>query len=116
MYRYSVDNAVTYTPSDFKLFRESPFAIWMERLSLENPDHGILPDLNSAPPQDDALPQDDLVETLREEGRDVVLVDWTIDESERRADTLHAMRSGADFIVNGTLALGPLSGNANLLM
>jgi hypothetical protein len=116
MYRYSVDNAVTYTPSDFKLFRESPFAIWMERLTLENPDHGILPDVNTTPPQDDASSQDDLVETLREEGRDVVLVAWDKPESERRADTLHAMRSGADFIVNGVLALGPLCGTANLLM
>ena len=50
MYRYSVDNAVTYTPDDFVLFRESPFACWMERLTLENPDHGIPPDLKSLSP------------------------------------------------------------------
>ena len=30
--------------------------------------------------------------------------------------TLAAMRDGADFIVNGQLALGPLCGSANLLM
>jgi len=116
MYRYSVDNAVTYLPSDITLFRESPFAAWMERLALENPDHGIPPDANSQPPCDVAERQDDLVDTLRAEGRDVVLVDWELDESERRADTLDAMRSGADFIVNGVLALGALSGNVNMLM
>ena len=116
MYRYSVDNAVTYLPSDITLFRESPFAAWMERLALENPDHGIPPDINSQPPSDIAQRQDDLVDTLRAEGRDVVLVDWELDESERRADTLDAMRSGADFIVNGVLALGALSGNVNMLM
>ncbi|MCR9104848.1 MAG: hypothetical protein NXI15_06130 [Gammaproteobacteria bacterium] len=116
MYRYKVDQAVTYTPNDFLLFRESPFALWMERLTLENPDHGILPDAGTEAPVDDALPQDDMVETLREEGRDVVLIPWQQSEARRRADTLDAMRSGADFIVNGMLALGPLSGNVNLLM
>ncbi|MEZ5569196.1 MAG: hypothetical protein R3E54_12795 [Halioglobus sp.] len=116
MYRYSVDNAVTYLPSDIILFRESPFAAWMERLALENPDHGIPPDTDSHPPRDIAERQDDLVDTLRAEGRDVVLVDWERTEPERRADTLDAMRSGADFIVNGRLALGPLSGDVNMLM
>jgi hypothetical protein len=52
MYRYNVDNTATYTPDDIVLFRESPFAIWMERLTLENPDHGILPDIYSEQPQD----------------------------------------------------------------
>ena len=50
MYRYSVDNAITYTPEDFVLFREAPFACWMERLTLENPEHGIPPDAGSNPP------------------------------------------------------------------
>jgi hypothetical protein len=50
MYRYSVDNAITYTSEDFVLFRESPFACWMERLNLENPDHGIPADVGSSAP------------------------------------------------------------------
>lgn len=116
MYRYCVDNAVTYTSEDFVLFRESPFAVWMERLTLENPDHGILPDLDSAPPSNFMLRQDDLADTLRAEEKHVVLVDWNEEESARRAATLDAMRRGVDFVVNGQLALGPLSGSANLLM
>ena len=43
MYRYSVDNAITYTSEDLVLFKESPFASFMERLTLENPSHGIPP-------------------------------------------------------------------------
>jgi predicted RecB family nuclease len=39
-----------------------------------------------------------------------------MDEPRRRTATLEAMRHGADFVVNGQLALGPLSGSANLLM
>ena len=116
MYRYSVDNAVTYTPDDFVLFRESPFAVWMERLTLENPNHGIPADVTTLIPTDSAERQDDIVDTLRAEGRNVVLVDWETDEPVRRAATLEAMRNGADFVVNGQLALGPLSGAANLLM
>ncbi len=116
MYRYSVDNAVTYTSEDLVQFRESPFACWMERLTLENPDHGIPPDLGSQPPKNLMQRQDDLADTLRAEGKQVSLIDWDADESVRRSATLEAMRRGVDFIVNGQLALGPLSGSANLLM
>ena len=116
MYRYTVDNAVTYTSEDFVLFRESPFACWMERLTLENPDHGIPPDVDSQPPGNSMERQDDIADTLRTEGRNVVLVDWDMEEARRRSVTLDAMRQGADFIVNGQLALGPLSGSSNLLM
>ena len=116
MYRYSVDNAITYSSEDFVLFREAPFACWMERLTLENPDHGIPPDVKTALPESTMERQDDVADTLRAEGRNVVLIDWDEQESRRRSTTLDAMRSGADFIVNAQLALGPLSGSANLLM
>ena len=116
MYRYSVDNAITYTSEDLVLFKESPFACWMERLTLENPDHGIPPNADSTIPRDSMEPQDDLADTLRAEGKNVVLVEWDLDEPVRRSATLEAMRHGVDFIVNGQLALGSLSGSANLLM
>jgi len=116
MYRYNIDNAVTYTSEDFVLFRESPFACWMERLTLENPEHGIPADAGSLPPVDSTERQDDMADTLRAEGKDVRLVDWDAGEHERRSATLDAMRRGVDFIVNGQLALGPLSGAANLLV
>jgi hypothetical protein len=116
MYRYHVDHVVTYTPDDIVLFRDSPFAAWMERLTLENPEHGIPADLDSMPPHDGSEHQDDMVATLRAEGRHVVQIDWDLDEPDRRTATLAAMRAGADFIVNGQLALGTSSGRANLLM
>lgn len=116
MYRYSVDNAITYTSEDLVLFREAPFACWMERLTLENPEHGIPPDVGSHPPRNSIERQDDLVDTLRGEGKDVSHVSWDEDEPMRRAATLEAMRRGADFIVDGQLALGPLAGSANLLV
>ncbi|WP_189476322.1 hypothetical protein [Parahalioglobus pacificus] len=116
MYRYSVDNAVTYTSEDLVLFKESPFAAFMERLTLENPQHGIPPDAGSQPPRDTRIRQDEIADTLQAEGRSVVNIDWDAPEPERREATLDAMRRGVDFIVNGQLALGSLSGSANLLM
>ncbi len=116
MYLYQVDNAVTYTSEDLVLFKESPFASWMERLTLENPEHGIPPDPGSRPPLNSMTRQDDIAETLRAEGKQVLLVDWEAEEPGRRTATLEAMRQGVDFIVNGQLALGSLSGSANLLM
>ena len=64
MYRYSVDNAITYTSEDLLLFKESPFASFMERLTLENPNHGIPPDVGSEPPGDTRERQDEIAETL----------------------------------------------------
>ncbi|TGD71423.1 hypothetical protein E4634_19325 [Mangrovimicrobium sediminis] len=116
MYRYLADNSIVYASEDIVLFRESPFASWMERLTLENPDHGIPPDTSSPPPADAIQRQDELAEILRVEHKDVELVDWEASEQERRTATLGAMRRGVDFIVNGHLAVGPLSGPANLLM
>lgn len=116
MYRYSVNQAISYTAQDFVLFRESPFACWMERLSLENPGHGIPPDVGGVAPSTPGEPEDNLADTLKEEGKDVILIEWQDDEAARRTATLAAMRHGVDFIINGQLAVGPLSETADLLM
>ncbi len=44
MQRNAATGEIIYSPEDMLLFRQSPFACWMERLTLENPDHGIAPD------------------------------------------------------------------------
>lgn len=116
MHRDNVDDAVTYMPDDLVLFRESPFAAWMERLTLENPDHGILPDAGAPAPQPHSETVDDIVATLRAEGRNVAVIDSAQTSFERREDTLSAMRSGADFIAGGYLQQGQIAANAGLLM
>jgi hypothetical protein len=116
MYRYSVDQGVIYTSDDIVLFRESPFASWMERLTLENPGHGIPPDVGNLTPKSSQGPQSELTTTLKDEGKDVIAIEWDTDEAGRRTATLAAMRHGVDFIVSGQLAVGPLADSVNLLM
>ena len=116
MFRSSEDTGVIYTSDDLVLFRESPFAAWMERLTLENPDHGIQPDRDS--PYTGEHPDDlqDIVATLREEGRDVAVVEAGDSPGEHGHNTEVAMRSGADFIVGAYLSDGVLAARAGLLM
>ncbi|HAN28213.1 MAG TPA: hypothetical protein DCP75_10930 [Haliea salexigens] len=116
MYFYSVDRTLTFTSEDMVLFKESPFACWMERLTLENPAHGVAPDAGSSSPGDSARRQDAVAELLANKGRQVILIDWDAPEALRRSDTLAAMRSGTEFIVNGQLAVGPLAASSQLLM
>ena len=116
MYRQSINNTVTYTPDDIVLFRESPFAAWMERLTLENPRHGIPPDIHAKAPTDTALSRANLAITLGVDGRNVVVIDAELQESDRHTATLDAMRAGADFIVNGQLTVDTLSARPHFLM
>ncbi|MFT4826095.1 MAG: hypothetical protein ACI9GB_002354 [Halioglobus sp.] len=44
MYRSDGDQAISYNIEDLLLFKESPLASWMARLTLENPLDGIAPD------------------------------------------------------------------------
>lgn len=153
MYRDSVDNDFIFTLEDVILFEGSPFASWMERLTLEYPEHQYSPDITTStgilqddrepiiPVQWDSLglsgkqippPRSEksapsnnslgtatragIAEALGRGGKNVQIIEPTIDESQRRKLTLDAMRDGADFIVNGQLFAGRLSGLANLLM
>jgi hypothetical protein len=149
MYRYSLDNTIVYSSDDIVLFKESPFASWMERLTLESPQHGTAPDkgsevsklastapkafsecaavepveweklveLRQEPPAETKIEQGEgVVQSLGAQGKVVVLIDGGWDESKRRSETLDAMKRGADLIINGQLASGPLSDTAKLLM
>ena len=153
MYRRSTDNTIAYTAEDLVLFRESPFASWMERLTLENPDHGISPDAASGPvgrglnpvqpavvrsvaqgPGVESLAWRDFIlgdksaclkttwwphktdDVAAGESDHLAFVEPRMEEAQRLADTLDAMRRGAAFIVNGQLGVGQLSDSVDLLM
>jgi hypothetical protein len=116
MYRYGVDQDIVYNTEDLVLFRESPFACWMERLTLEDPGHGIPADAQGYFHDAVEAPGSARAQTLQLEGKDVIAIDADIDETMRRTATLAAMRNGVNYIVNGQLAVGPLSNPAELLM
>lgn len=146
MYRLSATNEIVYTPEDLVLFRESPFASWMERLTLENPEHGIQPDTlpvtgNRSGARGAAgrarsaslhwqefvdgvaiaeppvrKATADVVALLESEGKDVVMVDRHASENERRKQTTGAMRAGPQYIAGAQLAVGPLSCRVDLLI
>ncbi|WP_116364348.1 hypothetical protein [Parahaliea mediterranea] len=117
MQRNTAENTITFSTDDLVLFRQSPFASWMERLTLENPSHGIPPDAgSSAPVHSTSRPQNAFAATLRASGRRFVQIDWELGAGQRSAATLEAMRKGIDFIVDGQLSVGPLSDSINLLM
>ena len=85
-------------------------------LTLENPDHGILPDRDAIWPPQTQSPHANVAETLRAEGRRVIEIDCDTDETERRTATIAAMKAGADFIVDGQLSAGNFSDRVDLLM
>ncbi|GAB3271250.1 hypothetical protein [Parahaliea aestuarii] len=116
MQRNTAENTITFSTDDLVLFRQSPFASWMERLTLENPRHGIPPDAGSVAPLSVTRPQNAFAATLRASGRRFVQIDWEPGAHQRSAATLEAMRRGIDFIVDGQLTVGPLSDSVNLLM
>ncbi|MDX1734287.1 MAG: hypothetical protein R3228_07965 [Halioglobus sp.] len=145
MYRYSANNEITFTPDDMVLYRESPFASWMERLTLENPDHGIAPDQPATQvrahgiaaiagaheqslgweefvngvaerPEPVAATHFDFTHLLRASGKDVVAIARHAGEADRRSATMAAMRSGAEYIAHGQLALGQLACRVDLLI
>lgn len=116
MQRDSADNKLSFSADDLVLFRKSPFASWMERLTLENPRHGIPPDADAPEPPQLARPQNAFAATLRANSRRFVQIDWEASARQRATATLDAMRRGVDFIVDGQLAVGPLNDSVNLLM
>lgn len=102
MYRNCASSDIVYTPEDLILFRESPFAFWMERLSLENPNHGIAPDPQpqcgdlSAPasPVNQSLLWEDFVNGVAGDAEQTEQVEETADELAARTFVEHLRAEG----------------------
>lgn len=95
------DGALVFSPSVLMLFMVSPFASWVERLTLENPDHGIardrrLPLLKTLAKR--VLQQEKTyLENLGLEGLGITAIDYSDPQSAVTA-TLDAMQAGAAVI------------------
>jgi len=146
MYRADGDAAIQYTVEDFLLYKESPFASWMERLTLENPCHGIAPDrpVDTSQPMStvllpssgqasvESVPWSELTKhrlqadltrapqrpspTSYQVAPDDVYVVKKMDDVERAQQTCAAMHRGVKIIANAQLSVGPLSCDVDLLI
>ena len=108
-----------FSPSDLTRYMESPFASWMDRFSIEHPDQA--PDKDPADALMSSLAQkgyeheDALEEAFIEQGLNVVKIEGESSD-EKHANTLAAMRQGADVIVQARLELPPFGGYADFLV
>ena len=108
-----------YSPSNIMRYMESPFACWMDRLTMEQPDN---------PPEKDA--DDPLMQALASRGfahesavlegfqsRGLAVV--TIDAEghlAKRDMTLKALQDGIDVIAQARLEMAPFAGYADFLV
>jgi uncharacterized protein len=103
-----LDNTLVFSPSDLMLFMASPFASWMERLTLEQPDHSIASDARD--PLLQALAnrgmqhERDYLAHLSVQGLDIAVIDDT-DPQAAEAATLAAMQAGAEVIYQARLGM-----------
>jgi len=119
MHRHPIEQTLLFAPEDMLLFKGSPFAAWMERLTFENPGHGIAPDETSPLPPRAVRAVSaaaSLADGLIAQGRHVAVVDTALDEPARWRATAEAMRAGRDYIVDGELQAGELAAPVHLLL
>lgn len=99
-----------FSPSDLTRYMESPFASWMDRFSIEHPDQAPEKDpadaLMSSLAQKGYEHEDALEAAFIKQGLNVVKIEGESSD-EKHANTLAAMRQGADVIVQARLELPP---------
>ncbi len=110
----------TFTPGDLKLYYDSPFASWMEKLHREQPEHGVSPDLIASglgtADEIDPIKNKIFVDELISGGNQVVVIADKGHETGRQLQTVNAMRTGADFIFNAHMSVVPMGGRIDILV
>ncbi len=116
---YKHNDAWVFSPSDLTLFWESEFAAWMERFVKEVPDCGIAPDsedgMQKVLQSKGFSHEKKTMQKLLGDGLIVVVIEQG-DHEKGVADTIAAMRSGADVIYQAYLTRGSFAGYADFLV
>ncbi len=111
---------LVYSPSDLIRFLESPYASFMERLRLEDPERYVRDEVDAqlglvAAKGDEH--EDRYAKALVAEGRDLCEID---DDAEADVDavanTRAALVAGREFVYQGVLELPPFRGKADFLV
>jgi len=110
-------NSITYSPSDLSRYSVSPFASWMERCVLEQPDFVEQVDdedsLMGLLAEKGDVHEHAILEQMESEGKYVARIDQTKDKA---LATMEAMQSGADIIFQAALKKDSFAGFADFLV
>jgi predicted RecB family nuclease len=116
---YRETNQIIYSPSDLCRFMSSPFASWMERYSIEVPDHPYQTDetdpMQGLLQRKGELHEASFVEGFKSQGKNIVVIEGK-DVFEKLKRTQEVMKSGADIIYQACLELLPFRGYADFLV
>ena len=117
MYKYQ--GQLTYSPSDITRYMESPFASWMDRLALEQPDDQ--PEKDADDPMMQALAsrgfahEAAVLEGFQSQGLSVITINVE-GYAAKRDMTLKALQDGIDVIAQARLEMPPFAGYADFLV
>lgn len=116
--QYTTEGQLVYSPSDLVRYFASPFASWMDRYFLDNPD-AVTPDEPTEEERLIAQTGDAHETTVREDftlsGAAVIEIAKR-DPVTAREQTLSAIRAKAPVIYQAALRTGPFSGFADFLL
>ena len=116
---YKKQGSLYYSPSDLTRYMDSPYASWMDRLVIEQPD--IPSEKDPGDPLMRLLAhkgyahEDALEATLTGQGLSLIKIESGSKE-EKREQTLVAMHEGVDVIVQARLELDDFGGFADFLV
>ena len=121
MYRdkqmYLENEDVIFSPSDLRLYMESPFASWMDHYVLLHPESVQVPDqqdeMISLLQKKGTIHENDMLIKLQSEGFNVINL---FGVKNVREETFKAMQAGADVIYQANLEILPFRGFADFLM
>ena len=112
-------NGYVYTPSDLVTFVESPFAAWMDRRAIVDPE-AVSPDAESAEllslREQGRRHEEGFLAQLREQGREIYEVPKTESFNDRIQLTRNALQAGREIVLHGVFAHDRFLGEADFLM
>jgi len=116
---YQQNGQYHYSPSDLNRYMESPFASWVDRYALENPDHTLEKDPEDALMgllQKKGFAHEDTLEAeFIEQGLSLIKINGK-SAKEKHQRTLVAMTDGVEVIVQARLINEPFAGYADFLI
>jgi uncharacterized protein len=112
-------NEILFSPSDLARFVESPFSIWMDRYALDHPgelDRDAESDAAALLKRAGREHELRVLERLRAQGREIVIIDDVGSLEDRLAATKAAIEAGAEVIHQAALRRGNVAGYADFLI